>query len=549
MAARAPDPLRIIIVVAVLAAVGIRVHYWLSGARRNVAYQSGTGSIAGRIVRFDGSPAARAFVWGRGQGAARAYGEARADADGRFEITGLAAAPFRLESSGRGSLRARSGDIVPGIGAGLIRLAPGERREGVVLRLWPVASLSGRVFTEAGAPKPGCSVRATPAVERFDRYEGSVSGYSTSLLFSGVPVTKTDKSGEYTLPEVAPGEYVVAAASDPNPLRVAYFPNATRFADAARVTVAPGDARPGVDIRDAPLRTGDITGRVTGADGAGLVAQVSLVPAAHAEARRELRAASSREGVFSFANVPVDDYLLRAHLENGIDHFWALAPVSVRPGRSTDAALVLEPGATVTVDIDRRDLPAAQGSQESLTYLQVAPTDRASGAWLAELGSFQDSVGEDASRLTLRGVPPGTYVFRAGHVSGQCNAFTIDGRNALDAPVSVASGSQHAGRASIIPSLAEIGGRVVGPRPPMTGIVVIFPVDPSLRNPPRRAQAQRVNPDGSYLFGNVPSGEYFVAFSADVATWTSTWFDPMSAGASRVTLSPGERQTADLNVR
>ena len=548
MAARAPDPLRIIVIVAVLAAVGIRVHYWLAGVRRGAPYETGTGVIAGRLVNPDGSPAAKAYVHGRGQGSARAYGDAQADADGRFEIRGMAAAPFILESSGPGVLRARSGEIAPGVGAGLIRLAPGERRDGIVLTRWPAASIAGSVRDEAGAPKTGCSVRATPAIERFDRFDPA---YSTSLLFSGAPVTTTDKKGEYRLREVAPGDYVVAATCDPNPLRVAYFPRAVRFADAGHISVIAGDVRTGVDIRDAPLRTGDIAGRVVAADGPGVVAQVSLVPAAHAQARRELRVASSRDGAFSFAQVPADDYLVRAHLENGVDHFWALAPVAVSAGRTAGTVLHLEPGGSLTVDIDLGELPKAGGSQRSLTYLSVAPTDRASGAWLAELGSFQDSMGEDARRLTLRGLPPGTYVFRASHVSGQCDSFTIDDRNALDAPVTIASGGEHAGRARVIASLAEVGGRVSGPATPVTGIVAIFPVDPALRQPPRRVQVQRVNPDGSYLFGNLPSGEYLVAFSPEVVVpaWTPAWYAAMGGIASRIVVGPGERKTADLTTR
>lgn len=163
--------------------------------------------------------------------------------------------------------------------------------------------------------------------------------------------------------------------------------------------------------------------------------------------------------------------------------------------------------------------------------------------------------------FTMSGVTPGAYRFTvlvpgAGRAeSWHVRSATLNGRNALDLPVTISS-SQILSDAVIeftdqVASLSgALGTSSGGPAPGYT--VILFPTDQTLWLPrSRRINVSRPGPDGSFHFDAFPGGEYYLAAVDDVEP--GEWFDPsflqtLVANATKITIAEGEKKVQDLRV-
>src|SRR6185436_13051955 len=123
-------------------------------------------------------------------------------------------------------------------------------------------SISGRLLTPLGSPIAGIRVAAAVA--------DPAAGDST-LTFASL--AQTDAEGKYTLENVPPGKYVIAAGRATAPV---YYPNGLRL-DAKVISVGAGAKIAGIDFKT-DLRGEDLTsGRPSGIPPRGVVvAGISL---------------------------------------------------------------------------------------------------------------------------------------------------------------------------------------------------------------------------------------------------------------------------------
>ncbi|MEZ5319686.1 MAG: carboxypeptidase-like regulatory domain-containing protein [Vicinamibacterales bacterium] len=331
---------------------------------------AGRGAGAGRGAT---PPADVAALLARGRGVLPTTVHVIAGGDGQFVFTGLDAGNVTIRAQAPGYL---DGTVGQGRPTGLPRpvaLAEGERRGGVILRLWPYASIEGRIVDEAGEPAVEANVRAY-------RIDASLTG----ITFERAGTARTDDRGMYRFGELAPGRYVVSVPytvltlpatttqqllsdlmgsgsldsiremadaggppMDPSGMRVGdltvsapggvrlpaprddgrllvyrplFFPAAASIADASILTLAAGDQRAGVDLALQLVESHRVTGVVTGADGPvrNLAVHLESTDTGEADGLPTSDAATSRTGAdgrFTFLGVPPGAYRLRATRE------------------------------------------------------------------------------------------------------------------------------------------------------------------------------------------------------------------------------------------
>ena len=159
--------------------------------------------VAGTIVSsLSGAPLARARVSLTSTRDARQSLQIVTGDDGRFDFTGIPAGKFSLRGAKRGFVAAAyeqheqfSTAIVTGAGFDT---------ENLVLRLTPLAFISGKVTGEVGDPVHHAQVWL---------YRNITTGGFTRV--NRVSADSTDDQGYYEFPAVPPGEYFISASGRP----------------------------------------------------------------------------------------------------------------------------------------------------------------------------------------------------------------------------------------------------------------------------------------------------------------------------------------------
>lgn len=173
---------------------------------------------------------------------------AQTDSQGRFR--------FKGSLPGTYTIRMEKPDDVSEARSRTIRLTPGDKAEGFDLIIPKGAVISGRVIDRAGRPTPGFLVLA---------YVRSLESGEVRLYRKGGALT--DDRGEYRIPHLPPGAYLVGATPTiRKPLKavpreaepvaplppsfppMTFSPNGRSPSAAAVVEVASGEERPGVEI-------------------------------------------------------------------------------------------------------------------------------------------------------------------------------------------------------------------------------------------------------------------------------------------------------------
>jgi carboxypeptidase family protein len=164
---------------------------------------AGSFTIAGTVVsRVDGHPLARARVNVRMVSNAKNVWSMVTSEDGRFVFNGLPAGKYSLFGAKRGFIPSGydeheqfSTAIVTGT-----NLDTGN----LVLRLPPVAVISGKIVDETGEPVRNAVVR----LYRYDHNQGVGQ-------VRGVRATQTDDQGSYEMAPLIPGTYFLSATATP----------------------------------------------------------------------------------------------------------------------------------------------------------------------------------------------------------------------------------------------------------------------------------------------------------------------------------------------
>ena len=580
---------------------------------------AGTASISGIvIVSGTGAPARRARV---NLSAPDAPGRtATTDEHGRFTFVALPAARYSLNASKAGHIAGTYGQTGPGRPGTPIELGDGQKFEARI-QITRGSVLTGTVLDEDGEALPGTQVRAL----RFVLQNGV-----RTLIPAGAG--STDDRGIYRIFGLQPGDYVVGATprnqgqgapraeavrqeiaklrqqaegragtdaalaaqiagriaslqaiqpdDDPPGTGYApvYYPGTTVLAQAAPVTLAPGEERAGLDFQLQRVTVARIEGVVVGPASQPIQnVQVTLTDLAQTNTGVNSQSARvDNDGRFALTNIAPGQYRLSARATAGERgggggrgqamqgrggmpasdvRLWAATDFTVDGRDLTNVALALQPGVSMSGRVVFEGTTLQPPADLARLRVTLVPSD----VGPREMAMPVNARVETGGKFTIDGITPGRYRLTVGGApqGWVLDSAAVDGHDSLDFPIEVRPG-QSLGSATVTftDRRSELAGALVDSsgQPATDYMLILFPADDRYRVPQsRRIRSTRPATDGRFTFGGVPPGEYKLAPIVDAEP--GAWFDPgflqqLDASALRVTVAEGEQkfQTVRLSA-
>ena len=484
--------------------------------------------------------------------------------DGYFLFSPLSPGFYTIDAGKPGFFGGSYGQMrVRGAGTKLL-LGDGMRRGDVIVRLWPWASISGRVLDEDGRPMAGVPVEA-------------VRRAPNDLLTSHMRSTRTNAHGRYTLTQLAPGRWIVGAGCGTMPMPLLWprenvteviiqrsiaslttcgapatalagggarihpltlYPEAESPDAALAIPLASGESVDNIDIRVRPEVGYRVAGTVIGPQGpARAPVQLIHVGWSRHDASPFGYTSLQNDGTFVFSGVRPGAYVLRS-------------PPNVRMGGEipitvdrdlADLVLTLRPGVSVAGQITSQ-APVASGIRIALGFNKI---------------KFEVLADESGSFLIPQILPAGRYDFFATSLTADWHvaAVTLGGRSVLGATIDVGDRGVSGLVVHLADAPASVVGEVADPRGAAAAepSVVLFPADstlwPGARDDHPLFRSERTWA-GLYAFERVPPGDYLIAAVDDAAL--EEWPDVallarLGALARRIHVQPGQ-QRHDLRV-
>ncbi|MGJ5819129.1 MSCRAMM family protein [Paludibaculum fermentans] len=498
------------------------------------------GSVDGLVVNsLTAAPIRKAIVT-LTQPAGSILLNADTDAAGQFQFTGLPTGIYQLTASHAGYL--------PRPTRVTVTLASTGHAAAPAIRLRPQGVISGRVLEDDDEPAPGALVWVYRQVyrqgrKRWERLETPAAA---------------NEAGEYRVPALAPGTYLLQAVNRrmqanshygdpaqpgtrPASFVPVYHPNSLSRQSATPVQVAIGAEVGGIDIRFVKVarsRLVHVKGKVIGApSGAQATISVAFVP--REEGALDGGSVSTRGPDYEFdLAVPPGEYDIRANVNSGGPEAYGRGTLSVA-GDIDGVVVAMSPAPLVT----GRFVLAESGVKSKLEGIRVFFLD----STILE----GDSVRSDAAGrfvfpnrprpghydMTVLGPLPAGHYVRAVKLGGEevaLNGFEITASTQLEIVLSSTAGT-------ITASVIDEQGK-----PIPAGVVTLIPED-------ARAQLEKraVDDGGQVQFTNLRPGKYklYAWEEMEDDLWQDPEFrKPYAAKAAEVTVGPGETQSAQLRV-
>jgi hypothetical protein len=560
---------------ALLAAVAMAptLAVTISRAYDVVQLPGATGRISGRVVDVvTGRPVTSAQVnCGR---AGTTNDRFLVGDNGSFSCDRATAGVYALETSRVGYLHGGYGWRRPSGGGRTITLRPGERRDGIVIELWPYGSISGEVTDEAGNPLPGVMVTAV------SMHEDPLRPRS----LDSPPVT--DDRGRYEIGSLLPGTYVVGAIMQYGAVRPdepgaglfrppappvapgststgwtsiygsTFWRESMTLGGAVPIAIGAGDQRGQIDLHLQLRPAVTISGRAVGTAGPVGGAFIT-VAAAREDARAGVISATARtaaDGSFNVPMLPSGTYRLEGQLTRTAGRLlapelrlWGSTAVSTADG-SSGIVLPLASGVTVKGRLAFAGSAPAAADPSTRVILDVNG--------LGMVGS----IAADGT-FAIRGVPPGRAFLRLPEPSRwSVESIRHQGRDVLDVPVDITDEDVDDLIVTLTDRPASLSGRVtvVGNGKVEDAAVIVFPAEASMWSDLRvaglavRLREPFVEDDGSFRISALPPGEYLAIALDDRAIESLPRpgvFQALAAAAERITIRPSSAHVLSLSAR
>jgi protocatechuate 3,4-dioxygenase beta subunit len=390
--------------------------------------EAGTATISGRVT-LNGKPARGikvSLVPGPYGGVQRQ--STRADDEGRYEFTGLAAGRYGLVAASyvHTSIEYWQSSSRP---FKLCTVLNGEKLANQDLTLVRGGVITGRITDADGKPLIQEAVQLTYVDE-----QGKQESYPN---YGGNDMLRTDDRGIYRLFGLAPGRYLISAGKtgpamgSPGPFyRRVYYPGVRNSAQATPVEIKAGSEATNIDLR---LGTGEKTFAVSGrvvddATGqpvtkAGLDFWMADTP--QGELRPRMFGTSINErGTFYFENLPPGRYGLSGTPHPEYNHYGDLVSFEITDQDIEDLTIRMKRGAIISGTLVLENNPDPAALQNIRVFVGASSPDPAvamtlPGGYAQPDGSFQ-----------LRSLPPKKIGLRVGSEGRKFSIVRIERNSA-----------------------------------------------------------------------------------------------------------------------
>jgi protocatechuate 3,4-dioxygenase beta subunit len=423
------------------------------------------------------------------------------DDSGRFTFANVLPGRYRVSANHL--------DYVPGQSVD-VSISSGDAAKGVVLGMIPKGTISGRVYNKNGDVIAGANIQPL-------KYAYQDGRRILLTIATAKGSGQTNELGEYTLPGLAPGPYIIKAdvlqssSASRETLLPVYFPNTTNASMASVVDLPPGVNFNGVDLRMNDVRAVRVSGHVkdgtTGEPALG--AAVTLVPRRGTVATGSLKRTQTGDmGSFEFLNMAPGSYDVVATTAGRL-----AASISIEIGNDDIEAvnLVLQPQLSIKGKVSLANQQNEQGNV-NLSGIRV---ELRREPYIPELLILLPNVSADGA-FTFDGVTPGEYRLKVsgGRITGYIKSARFGAVDALNPPFHIDGPGEF--DVSLSPNAGSVDLIVVNNegKAPSDATIVVVP------DPPRRQRFDLYyvagSPNGRLHLDGIAPGDYKVFAWDDV---------------------------------
>ena len=469
------------------------------------------------------------------------------DAQGYFLFDRVAPGAYRLSAERAGFLRQDYGARQPSTRGTPVSVTENLTR--LMFQLLPQSVITGQVLDDEGEPAPNVDVVLFRP-----------GGFGTARRLVKLDAVSTNDVGEFRIPGLEPGEYVLAAngrdAADGRATAsggrepeenfvTSFYPGTAAPAAALPVRVDPGQDASGMFIRLQKGRVVTVSGYVVSTSSTirpqGI--EIRLLPRGGLVGLPPLSAMTRADGSFEVHGVEAGTYDLFAIRLVGSAQVLGRASVELTSS-IRDVALPLSEGVQLTGSVRFEGTPPAPGRGPTVILQPVDGTPVVPlSAPVDANGRFHfDGVFPDEYRMNFVSLPDGVYV----------QALRIAGRDVLGESIDLRRAPSRAILEITLSDKASVvQGVVLSEHNPAAGSVLLVP-DPVRPNEPFLYKKSSTDFLGRFRFSGVAPGNYALLAWPD-ATDLTDYLDPefvrpAERSAKRIAVMNGSQQNVEVTL-